>query len=106
MISIATHIKIPIAERIERSSQNLSIEKTVLREDIQFTVRDKRSREEQLVFRLISKVMHTLALCTTIFLEFVGFVRDYEVCIVCHQLFFKPPCTLVIHNHDLQAFTR
>ena len=45
VIAVATHIKILIAEGIKRCAEYLRIEKTVLREHIQFTICNDRTRK-------------------------------------------------------------
>ena len=68
MVSVAAHIEVPIAERIERCAENRRIEETILREHIQFAVRDDRSREKQLVSCLVTDAVHPLALRSAVLL--------------------------------------
>ena len=106
MVSVATHIEVPIAERIERCAENRRIEEAILREYIQFAVHDDRSREKQLVSCLVTDAVHPLALGSAVLLQLVRLVCNHEVCIVGKQLLFEPPCALVIYDHDLQALGR
>ena len=106
MVTVAAHVKILITEGIERCSEYLRIKESVLREHIHLAVRDDRTRKEQLVFRLIADVVHSLALGGSVLLQFVSFVRDHQVGVICQQFFFEPPRTFVIHDHYLQALVR
>jgi hypothetical protein len=106
VIAIAAHIKKLVAKCIKRCAEYLRIKKTVLREHIQFAVSYDRTCEEQLVPCLIADVVHPLALRGPVLFQLVCLVRDYQVSVIFQKFLFEPPCTLVIHDHDLQAFVR
>ena len=59
--------------------------KAVLREHVQFAVRDDRTRKQQLVPRLIADVVHPLALGGAVLLQLVRLVRDHQVGVVSQQ---------------------
>lgn len=91
VVTVAAHVKILVAEGVKRCAEYLRIKESVLREHIQFAVRDDRSREEQLVLSLIADVVHSLALGCTVLLQLVRFVCNHQVGVICHQFLFEPP---------------
>ena len=103
MVAIAAHVKILVAECVKRCAEYLRIKETVLREHVQFTVRDDRAREEQLIPCLISKGMESLALLAAVLFQFVRLVRYNQVGVICQQFLFETPRRFVIYDHDLQA---
>ena len=106
VVAVAAHVKILVAECVKRCAEYLRIKETVLREHIQFTVRDDRTREEQLEPCLISKGMEPLALLAAILFQFVCLVCYDQVGVICQQFLFETPCRFVIYDHDLQALVR
>ena len=91
MVAVTAHVKILVAEGIKRCAEYLRIEESVLREHVQFAVRDDRTREQQLVPRLIADVVHPLALGGAVLLQLVSLVRDHQVGVVRQQFLFEPP---------------
>ena len=106
MVAVAAHVKILVAEGVKRCAEYLRIKEAVLREHIQFAVRDDRTREQQLVPRLIADVVHPLALGGAVLLQLMRLVRYHQVGVISQQFLFEPPCRFVIYDHDLQAPVR
>ena len=48
-------------------------------------------------------MLHSLTLLGAIFLQLMRFIRNHQVSIICNQFLLQSPCTLVIHDNDLQS---
>ena len=106
MVAVAAHVKILVAECVKRCAEYLRIKETVLREHVQFAVRDDRTREEQLEPCLVSKGMESLALLAAVLFQLVRLIRYDQVGVICQQFLFETPCRFVIYDHDLQTLVR
>ena len=106
MATVPRHEKVPISEGKEAATEDLRGHKPVLREHIDLSVCNHGSGQEHPVLRLIAQLMHALALRRPALFQLVALVADDHVRPVHQQLFFHPPCALVINDNHLQAILR
>ena len=104
VISVADHIEVAVTEDIEAGAEDCAVKVSVLREDINFTVRDDGTREEQFVPCFVTKVMHGFRLCGSCLFHLVSLICDDEVGIKGEQVLFDSPGGLIVDDGNLQSF--
>jgi hypothetical protein len=103
VLTVADHVKVPIAEYIEALAKYCRVEEFILAEYVDGFVGNDRPCEQQHVLCPRAQPVHGLGSRNVMGFNLVAFVGNNHVGVPCGKFLFQTPCRFIIDHRDLQG---